>query len=352
MALGYQTLNIWKTLAQHIGMQSFHFMPCLPHVGPWRTNSRICSEQITIGVIMCPATPVSPPTCNERDYCNHGYRFGTGEEERKTIHAIINQNGLVRILHFSNPNVDYQGEPTGVFGDYPAYNAQIIRNTGCPISAYVASPEVRAIIGGPPKLCGGINGTFSETTYYANILQPAQGFPGQPPYTVSWWWNETGVFTYQAPDEFLGTGNQITLTDVPACNYFTLHIRVVSDDGVYFTASKIVFTGLCSECTEEERVVKTVTHKLPHGQAIKIFPNPTSGAFTAEVHAEEEVEAVFSISSIDGKIRHDLGKYQLSKGPNKISFTLNSLPDGLYTAHFVSSERKYMSLISLQKSRP
>jgi len=300
-----------------------------------------------------PCNTCFPPTCNERDYCNHGYRFGTGEEERKTIHAIINQNGLVRILHFSNPNVDYFGEPTGVFGDYPAYNAQIIRNTGCLISAYVASPEVRAIIGGPPKLCGGINGTFSETTYYANILQPAQGFPGQPPYTVSWWWNETGVFTYQAPDEFLGTGNQITLTDVPACNYFTLHIRVVSDDGVNFTASKIVFTGLCSECTEEERVVKTDIPVLSGGHSIKLFPNPTPGAFIAEFHAEGEADDVLIfVCSMDGKMRYDLGKRPVGTGANRIALDLSHLPNGVYNLHFVSPRQNLITLVTLQKNKP
>lgn len=291
------------------------------------------------------------PACNQRNYCNHGYRFNAGELERKTIHAIINNNGLVRILHLSNPYVDYLGEPTGAFGDYPAYNAQIIRNTGCPVSAYVASPEVKAMISGPPKLCGGINGAFSETTYYANILQPAQGFPGQPPYTVSWWWNETGVFTYQAPDELLGTGNQITLTNVPACNYFTLHIRVRSDDGVYFTASKLIFTGLCEEC-QEEGVVKT-GDLLSGGRAIKIFPNPTSGEFTAEFYAEGDPDdAMIFISSMDGKIRHDLGRRLISKGVNRILLDLKDLPNGLYNVHFVSTRQKLTALVTLQKNKP
>ncbi|MBL7796838.1 MAG: zinc-dependent metalloprotease [Saprospiraceae bacterium] len=298
-----------------------------------------------------PCNTCFPPTCNERNYCNHGYRFDAGELERKTIHAIINSNGLVRILHFSNPNVDFLGEPTGVYGDEPAYNAQIIRNTGCPVSAYVASPEVKAMISGPPKLCGGINGAFSETIYYANILQPAQGFPGQPPYTVSWWWNETGVFTYQAPDELLGTGNQITLTDVPACNYFTLHIRVRSDDGLYFTASKLIFTGLCEEC-QEERVVKT-DDLLSGVRAIKVFPNPTSGEFTVEFHTEGEPDdALIFISSMDGKIRYDLGRRLISKGVNRILLDLKDLPNGLYNVHFVGARQNFTAPVTLQKSKP
>lgn len=298
-----------------------------------------------------PCNTCLPPACNERDYCNHGYRFNTGEAERKTIHAIINSNGLVRILHFSNPNVDFLGESTGVFGDEPAYNAQIIRNTGCLAASYVASPEVRAMIGGPAKLCG-TNGAFSEATFYAYILQPAQGFPGQPPYTVSWWWNETGVFTYQAPDELLGTGNQITLTDVPACNYFTLHIRVRSDDGVDFTASKIIFTGLCSECQEEERVVKTGNPLFLREQAIKLFPNPTSGEFVAEFHGKAETDAIVFIGSMDGTVRHDLGRYQVTEGLNRILLNLKHLPNGLYNVHLVGAKQKITALVTLQKNQP
>jgi hypothetical protein len=298
----------------------------------------------------CSNVPCSSCTaCNERNYCNHGYRFNAGGEERKTIHAIFNENGLVRILHFSNPNVDYLGESTGVFGDEPAYNAQIIRNTGCLAAAYVTSPEVKTMISGLTKLCGP-NGVFSPATYSATILQPAQGFPGQAPYTISWWWNETGIFTYQTPDVFLGTGNQITITEVPACDYFTLHIRVESADAVIFTASKVVLTNSCSDCEEEERTVKSDGPPLSNNFAIKLYPNPTAGEFSAEIHADIETEAVLTISSMDGKLRHDLGRHQLSKGLNSIPVGLGHLPNGLYAFHFVSTDRQHTTHISLQKN--
>jgi len=297
----------------------------------------------------CNNVPCSNCDCNNYDYCNHGYRFYAGGLERRTIHALGNE----RILHFSNPNVDYLGEPTGVFGDYPAYNAQIIRNTGCVVAAYSSSPEVKAMISGPSKLCG-ITGEFSSTIFYASILPPAQGLPGQAPYTVSWWWNETGVFTYQAPDEFLGTGNQITLTDVPACNYFTLHIRVRSDDGIYFTASKIIFTGLCEEC-QEERIVKTNNPLLSSSrqQSIKFFPNPTSGQFIAEFHVEGEPDdAMIFISSMDGKMQYDFGRHLISRGVNRIALDLSNLPNGFYNMHLISAKRKLTALITLQKNKP
>jgi len=131
----------------------------------------------------CSNVPCNNPSCpcSYVPKCGHGYRFVAGEMDRKTIHGVPNTYGSERILHLSNPDVDYLGEPTGVLGNEPADNARIIRNTGCVVAAYSTSPEVKAMISGPSKLCG-ITGEFSSTTFYATILPPAQGLPGQAPY--------------------------------------------------------------------------------------------------------------------------------------------------------------------------
>jgi len=88
-----------------------------------------------------------------------------------------------------------------------------------------------------------------------------------------------------------------TITEAPACDYLTLHIRLESADAVIFTASKVL-----------------------------------------------------TISSMDGNVRYDLGRHQLSKGLNSIPVGLGHLPNGLYAFHFVSTDRQHTTRISLQKN--
>ncbi|MBL7774482.1 MAG: hypothetical protein JNK89_00680, partial [Saprospiraceae bacterium] len=50
------------------------------------------------------------------------------------------------ILHYSNPDVDYYGVPTGVTGANPANNAQQIRNSACAIADYFPGQELAVFV--------------------------------------------------------------------------------------------------------------------------------------------------------------------------------------------------------------
>lgn len=298
----------------------------------------------------CNNVPCNTPNCacSQRDFCGHGYRFTAGGVERKTIHAIPNTVGSARILHFSNPDVNFLGASTGVNGEEPANNARIIRNTGCMVSGYAPSPEVSAVIGGQTLLCG-LDGVFTPKIYTAYITQPAFGFPGTPPYTIAWWWNTSGIFTYQSPDVFLGNGNQVTINQVLNCDFFFLHVRVQSADGVVFTSTRVIKAHLCSDCTGE-RISGVNAFPTANASILKLYPNPNSGEFFVELTTEMGMTTNFTLSSLDGKIQQDLGKFNLSRGTNKIPFTLDNLPDGLYMLHFNDHSQRHSLLVSFQKT--
>lgn len=159
------------------------------------------------------------------------------------------------------------------------------------------------------------------------------------------------MFTYQSPDELLGTGNQITISDVLACDYFTLHISVRSSDGVVFTASKIIFTGLCSDCTEEERTTNATGRLMSGNLNTKVYPNPITGEFSVEIYLNEETSVGVTIVSLDGKWEQSLGKHQLSNGKNTIQLRVDNLPEGLYLLRATSIRLSSTTRVSLIKGR-
>jgi hypothetical protein len=267
---------------------------------------------------------------NDRNICAHGFRFNAGGADRRTIHARA-AAGEVRIPNFSNPDVEFMGVATGQEGDNntASNNARIIRNTGCLLADYESSPEFGVMItGGLPYLCG-LNGNVNPQTFTATILPATPGFPGTPPYTIEWWWNTSGIFTYQSPDHFLGTNTQMTISSVLACDFFFLHIRVTGADGFVGTFTRKINTVLCSACNEE-KLTSAAHSNSTDLQKFQIYPNPTSESLWLKADVEKEFTARLFISDAYGKVVRTAESLQLSQGLNHEIIPLGALPNGLY----------------------
>jgi hypothetical protein len=133
------------------------------------------------------------------------------------------------------------------------------------------------------------------------------------------------------------------------CDFFFLHIRVQSADGVIFTSTRVIKAHLCADCNGA-RTTEVAAGASVNAPRIKLFPNPNSGEFFVEVTMETEMTTNFVLSSLDGKIQQDLGKFNLNRGDNKIPFTIDNLPDGLYILHLDDPSQRQSLLVSFQKN--
>lgn len=191
---------------------------------------------------------------DDTDVCSHGWRFDDGDEiERRTILAALGDAdpnpfaGDKRILHYSNPDVQFNGGDTGTEDDN---NARAIRNTGCNIASFRSSPLLSVFINGPGLFCVG-EGTEPQT-YTAQVTPAATGIPGQPPYTYQWHWSPNANFS---PYYIIGNTQSITINSVLACPHFYLRAKVTGSGNTSVTHTRWIRTHMCEECTGGQNLV-------------------------------------------------------------------------------------------------
>lgn len=120
-----------------------------------------------------------------------------------------------RLLHYSNPDVDYNFIPTGRDQGYIANNALYIRNEACTVDDFFPTRELGVLVVYPQG-----SPCLTTNTFSAHIIPPESEVPGQPPYTVRWFTNTTGLFSIDDPGDYLGQGADLTLNDYPDCPVF------------------------------------------------------------------------------------------------------------------------------------
>lgn len=226
------------------------------------------------------------------------------------------------ILHYSNPNISFDGEPTGRAVGKVADNANNIRNVGCDVGAYDDANELRVNINASP--CS------DPISLTATITSPDPGVPGLPPYTVSWFWNTSGIFDINTPFQFLGTGATLNLSDHPACPFFWVKCIVVSADNVVISRIQKVEVNSCV-CFMNERPGRNRGEDLAESSPYRpiIFPNPVSqGVLFIRKEATVNAPLSYRITDIWGKTA-SIGKTQ-HVGETQFGLPVESLADGLY----------------------
>lgn len=178
------------------------------------------------------------------------------------------------ILHYSNPDVDYYGAPTGVTGANPANNARQIRNSACAVADYFPSQEL-AVFVTATSACD------PPVTFTASIIEPEAGLPGVGPYTVNWYWSATGIFDSQT-SHYIGSGATI---EVQLCPSYWIRCTVVSSDGVVVNRIYKVQAPIECECEltpgggSEGKPATSAAGLLPGDSGkLTIQPNPVRGS--------------------------------------------------------------------------
>lgn len=284
--------------------------------------------------------------CDNTDVCGHGHTFGPGAfKQYATLHGFHAQNPD-RILHFSNPDIEYEGFTTGVANPNttrPTDNAKTIRNSGCLVADFFPTTELSCFISGIPNNCNVL-----PNSYTAEVISPSTGFPGQAPYTFEWRWNQDGIFTPQNPGLFLGSSPSITI-GVLDCPFYFLQLKVRSSDNFTVTCTKRIFTGLCPDCIEtipligNNNIEANNQEYILENPNIIIFPNPAKENVNLKIQLPStENKAEIEIVNINGKVVKNIS-FQNSE-INTFQFYTNDLPRGLYlvtlkTSRYIISKK-------------
>lgn len=226
------------------------------------------------------------------------------------------------ILHYSNPSIQYNGEPTGRATGKVADNADHFRKYGCEINDYNETNELEVYVTVSP--CS------VPITLTADINPPDAGLPGVGPYTVYWFWNTSGVFGNGGSQQFLGTGTTLSLNSHPACPTFWIKCVVVSSDNVAISRIQRVSIGNC-DCLQEERPGKQREEFLNtlSAESVKIYPNPVVQDYLlVEGIQGPEAEISWKIWDALGKLCLTGKNLYISNAP--FSIPVHSLDNGLY----------------------
>lgn len=264
---------------------------------------------------------------NDDPGCVHGFRFFDADQnDRRTIMArMFDDEGLVRILHYSNPDVVFNGAFSG--DAFDANVAATIRTNGCEVAAYFDTQELTAFIDGPSVACN-----ESPATYCADILMPESGLPGQPPYTYAWHWNTTGIFSVFDPfggvangGTYLGNSQCINLGNL-ACNSYWLQLTVTSSDGLTVRTKRRIKTKFCEDCLERNTFQ---TGGLTLGAKASLIPNPAAESVQVVFKQEQTGPVRIALFSIAGDLVFDTRAY-FEAGENSLPLEIGQLPTGVY----------------------
>jgi hypothetical protein len=283
-------------------------------------------------------------TCGSNvDICTHGWRFAEGGQDRTIMSLLyddIVDEGSQRVLHYSNPDVQFDGFDTGTEDDN---NTVGIRNATCQIQHYQSSPELGVTISGvSTPLC--LFGGFSiPRTYTANVSEPTPGFPGAPPYTYEWRWNLNGNFIAN-PGTLIGTNPSITVNSVLGCPQFFLRVNVTSSDSEIVSATRVINTVLCFACNGPQfltdnnsaEVQAHIVKKASIDDALQkdiiksqskyaVYPNPASSKLHIQRVSESGEIYRVRVFDANGKVLFDIP----NQSANQLKIDLNNSTEGL-----------------------
>lgn len=260
--------------------------------------------------------------------CAHGWTVG-GNRFQRTIMArwIGTQTPTdTRILHFSNPEVEFNGDITGTNVDD---NAKVIRTGACIVAKYRNRYTFEAQIITDPWICR----SSGNIDLFAGVQIPSAGNPGTPPYTYEWRWNYSGIFTLG--NSVLIGNNQSEIIPIPPGDNIWVQLKVFSSDGTTITQTKniVILEDGHPRCNIKlwDGKQQDVSEKKSSARKDKLLliPNPTKAT----------VQILWSGESEDGvevSIINNLGQVIISnkllqyRGENVYTTDVSALPVGMY----------------------
>ena len=261
----------------------------------------------------------------------HGYSFNVyalGGIFASNRYTLMSNKTTGRILHYSNPNVEYSNCPTGTTSKNNV--AQHFRTTGRQVAAYFPNPT---------RFYGTIIGSFTPCPWQDNWYE-ADIRCGTPPFNIQWHTSTNGVnYTYRTSGEFY-------LFQAPMQNGTSTTIRMTVSDANGVTQTRYIQTTSYSppnsfSCEGGSNGFK-VNEENEKKIIAKVSPNPIEGKAKLLVELpKEDAQTQILIVNTFGKTIKTLDTSNFNQ---KGEFDIAGLPTGLY---YISIRSKINGLHSI-----
>ncbi|MEO1623900.1 MAG: zinc-dependent metalloprotease [Bacteroidota bacterium] len=248
----------------------------------------------------------TPGSSSDRGRCAFANIFRAGGKFNSTVMAARNAND--RIPYFSNPEVPYQGVPTGRYATsriIGAMNAQAIQANGCTLADFRDNAQINAFF----DIERNQPGCWLEL---AADVQPANAN-----YTYEWYWSFDGLFSTAYPGQYLGAGPTPTFSD-PAltyCKRYFVQLVVKRNGLVVAKTSKRTLGGICPS------------------DVLNCYAQPTASSKTIQIPNKDFRNDQFSVEQINV---YDINGTLIKTISDESDFSVPSiiygekLPPGMY----------------------
>lgn len=275
------------------------------------------------------------PDDNDPD-CAHGWTVGDNRFQRTLMARWIGtQNPTdIRILHYSNPDVEYNGDPTGTENDN---NAKAIRNGACVVANYRQRYTFDARIDTDPWVCR----NWGDIYLFADVQQPSSGNPGIPPYSYDWRWNFSGNFS-GGNSTYIGNTQFVSFPVPVTGSNLWVQLKVTSSDGITITKLKniTIYEDDHPKCMWRSQG-QGRERKFNPPQKLVLVPNPANSAVQVTWSSDFEGEVVINVTDGLGRLLSSRILSQV-QGENIFQINIGILPEGIYNIS-LRTERSVLS---------
>lgn len=235
--------------------------------------------------------------------------------QRTIPYAKTGNNGEA-VLHFSNPDINFKGTPTGtVSSPHGARNAaQYLKNMGCVVSNYwpLESGDFYVSNAGLALLCPG-----SSSTYYGKV----RGIPGS--YFYEWSMSTDGI-NYGS---ILATTKDYTFTMPSSAFRVHLKFKVTDPTGKILNSVFVINRKPSIICPSLKRLEDEANNK---SQYLTIKPNPTFSQYNLSYYLPKSGNINVELYDVLGKQIKSVFSGYINEGYHDISADMTGLSSGIY----------------------
>lgn len=270
--------------------------------------------------------------CDDTAGSAHGYSFNygfLGLTKRSTVMHQLRDN-YSRILYYSNPNINYDGQATGHVSSN--FNANQLWNEALTVAAF------RTFI-------GTLSASVDVRVHYPEFKQytcEAVSICGESPHTFEWRISHDG-FNYGS---VVSTQGAFTYTN-PLCTNIYVWLRIYSSDSQQ--ADKFFTLSHMDEGCEESRRRAENTFVNDVQSTVTAYPNPAFSEVTIKYYLAEAGMVRLSLIDNMGK-SVILNNYErLEYGWHNFTINTTGIPAGIYLVKVESSHTTDVSKVAIQR---
>ena len=226
----------------------------------------------------------------------HGWRFFDADSiEQWTIMAAFPDPG--RILHYSNPDVSFNGVPTGTATDNNALSAATVGMCFMAQNEPQMPPVLTVQILGNTTLCD----TSNPSRLSAFVTGPSPGV-GMGPFNYEWRWSKQ-MITATNPGTVVGTNSPLLwpAAALTCEGKYYLQLKVTNPIwGIERKNIRVIDPGLCTLCPD---FVSTAVVELNNPEiSLSVVPNPARDLVTLDYKILGSEAAFLEIFRTDGHV--------------------------------------------------